>query len=63
MNKVSDFLTERNKKIVARYKEVKTEHKKDDAINIVAKEFGLSYSSINFIVYPRKKNTKTVPKA
>lgn len=63
MNTVAEFLVERNKKIVARYKEVKAEHKKDDAINIVAKEFGLSYSSINFIVYPRKCKTKTMPKA
>jgi hypothetical protein len=63
MNKVSEFLKKRNEKIVARYKEVKAEHKKDDAINIVAEEFGLSYSSINFIVYPRNKKSKTVPKA
>lgn len=62
MNRVSDFLKERNKKIVARFKEVKAKEKKDDAINKVAKEFGLSYSSINFIVYPRTKKAKTVPK-
>lgn len=61
--KVSDFLIERNKKIVARFKEVKPSNKRDDAINIVAAEFGLSYSSIDFIVYPRNKKTKTVPKA
>jgi len=60
--KVSDFLIERNKKIVARFKEVKPTKKRDEAINIVAAEFGLSYSSIDFIVYPRKKS-KTVPKA
>ena len=59
--KVSDFLVERNKKIVERFKEVKPTHKRDEAINIVAAEFGLSYSSIDFIVYPRKKNTNTVP--
>lgn len=63
MNTVKEFLVERNKKIVARFKEVKSKHKKDDAINIVAKEFELSYSSINFIVYPRKCRTKIVPKA
>jgi hypothetical protein len=63
MIKVSDFLIERNKKIVARFNEVKPTKKRDEAINIVAAEFGLSYSSIDFIVYPRNKKSKTVPKA
>lgn len=63
MNTVSEFLVERNKKIVKRFKEVKLTKKRDEAINLVAAEFGLSYSSIDFIVYPRKKKSKIVPKA
>lgn len=63
MNTVSEFLVERNKKIVKRFKEVKLTKKRDEAINLVAAEFGLSYSSIDFIVYPRNKKSKIVPKA
>lgn len=63
MNSVKEFIKERNKKIIARFKIVKQNNKRDEAINIVAAEFDLSYFSIHSIVYNGGRKSKTVPKA
>ena len=63
MFRVSDFLKERNKKIIARYNDLKLINKRNEAINIVAAEFSLSNAAIDSIIYPRRKRTKIVPKA
>lgn len=51
MNTVKQFIQERNANIKARFSDLKKEKLRDEALETVAKEFGLSIDSINTIVY------------
>ncbi|KGO89575.1 hypothetical protein [Flavobacterium suncheonense] len=56
MNSVKNFIDERNQKIRDRYHVLKADNKRNETLEIVASEFGLSTSSISTIVF--RKNTK-----
>lgn len=59
---VQQFIKERNDKIKVRFKEVKSNNKKKESLEIVAKEFNLSSFSIHAIVYNGGRKSKTMPK-
>jgi len=63
MSYMQKIIEERNIKIRAAYQNEKISHKREDALEIVAVQFGLSKWTISEIVYPRNKKSKTVPKA
>lgn len=58
--KLSDFLKERNIKIMRRYSELKSRKMlSNDAKKIISREFGISHSTIDQVIY--NKNYSNSP--